>query len=273
MSKTLENAWADFAAAELAKAAGSSDFESRFRKKEVAFRELWDPATQYFRPKNSHGQFTSMKPGLTSYLAFIDKQADQYAEGSAKQYRWSTSHLQELIGLFGGNENFVNALEAFMEGATKNRSAFYPGSNYWHGNEPDIHVPYLFSEAGRPDLTQHWVKWIMQNRYAVAPNGLDGNDDGGTLSSWYVLSALGLFPQYGTDRYWIGSPSVDAADLNLGENRALHLRAPHAQLPYVKSLSVNGKRWCQSWIRQSDLYQATLEFEMSEQPSFTFSCK
>lgn len=65
---------------------------------------------------------------------------------------------------------------------------------YWHGNEPDQHVVYLFNFVGRPDFTAKWVRWIMDTKYSTEVHGIDDNDDGGTLSAWYVFSALGFFP-------------------------------------------------------------------------------
>ena len=90
-----------------------------------------------------------------------------------------------------------------------------PGPYYWHGNEPDIHAAYLFNEAGRPDLTQKWVRWIMDHKYGDGYNGLDGNDDAGTISAWYVFSALGFFPVAGSDIYQLGSPLFEKAEVRL----------------------------------------------------------
>ncbi|MHC4392875.1 MAG: glycoside hydrolase domain-containing protein, partial [Planctomycetota bacterium] len=65
--------------------------------------------------------------------------------------------------------------------------------------------------AGRHDLTERWVRWVRSTKYRLAPNGLDGNDDCGTLSAWYVWSALGIYPVAGTARYEIGTPLFERA--------------------------------------------------------------
>ena len=93
--------------------------------------------------------------------------------------------------------------------------AWNPGPYYWHGNQPDIHAAYLFNDAARPDLTQKWVRWILENKYGEGYDGLDGNDDAGTLSAWYVLSALGFYPVAGTDRYQLGAPLFETAEVKL----------------------------------------------------------
>ena len=92
-----------------------------------------------------------------------------------------------------------------------------PNGYYWQGNQPDIHAAYLFNAAGRPDLTQKWVRWILKHKHGDGPNGLDGNDDGGTLSAWYVFSSLGFYPVVGTDRYELGSPLWERAVVKVGD--------------------------------------------------------
>ena len=98
-----------------------------------------------------------------------------------------------------------------------------PGPYYWHGNEPDIHAAYLFNDAARPDLTQKWARWIMENKYGDAYDGLDGNDDAGTLSAWYIFSALGFYPVAGSDRYQLGAPLFEKAEIKLKNKNLLVL--------------------------------------------------
>lgn len=276
VSKTLENAWADFAAANLAQVTNEKELENIFRVKEGAFRVLWDPKTRYFRPKDSTGKFTAFNPKVTSYFSFLYKPADQYAEGGPNHYRYSAPHhIQELISSFGGAPAFVKELESFMKGATSKRSAINPGSKYWHGNEHNIHAIYLFNDAQRPDLTQYWARWALRKRYALKPNGYDGNDDVGSLSAWFVLSAIGIYPKSGTDQYWLGSPSIDRATIELGDGHTLRIIAKNQSTNnfYVKSVRLNGHRLCSSTVNHRDLYDAELEFEMSAEPEATFNCQ
>ena len=106
----------------------------------------------------------------------------------------------ELVSLFKSREFFVQELERFFARSPAG-VGLTPNAYYWQGNQPDLYAAYLFNYANRPDLTQKWVRWILETKYGDRENGLDGNDDGGTLSAWYVLSSLGLFPTAGTDRY------------------------------------------------------------------------
>ena len=148
-----------------------------------------------------------------------------------------------MIELFGSEEYFVSELETFMEDAAPTRAFIDPGSGFWVGNQHDIHTPYLFSDAGRDDLTEKWVRWTLAERFSTDVNGLDGNDDGGTLSAWYVFSAMGFYPLAGTDKYWIGSPNLDSAEITLSNGNTLSMKAVNQSENnvYVKSVTLNGE--------------------------------
>ena len=248
VSSTLEYAWADASIALLGEALGKDEAETKtYRDKSMNYKNLFDPGTKYFRPKNADGSWaTPFSPYITSYynevLVMFPK---AYAEGGAQHYRWSVPQdPQGLIGLFGSREYFVEELDKFMGSASKTMAAMDPGPGYWHGNEHNLHALYLFNEAGRPDLTQKWARWALTERYGTGPDGLDGNDDAGTLSAWYVLSALGIYPVAGTDRYWIGAPIVSSAVLDLGNGKTLTVTANNqsSKNMYVQSVMLNGVR-------------------------------
>lgn len=220
VSATLEYAWCDAGLAGLAEALGHTEDAAIFKQHAQNYRNLWNPQTLFFEPRDSQGNFSAtIKPLLLSYLDFDRKYTRDYVEGSAMQWRWVVPHDPEgLVSLFPSKEAFVEALEAHFEGSTPSYGAWNPGGNYWHGNEPYIYTAYLFNAAGRPDLTQKWVRWIMANKYGDDYAGLDGNDDGGTLSAWYVLSALGFYPVAGTTQYALGSPLFDEARVMIGDH-------------------------------------------------------
>ena len=246
VSRTLEYAWADGSIALMAEALGKNEDAEYFAAKSQNYKNLWNPVTKYFQARFADGSWQKLlMPGITSYYDEIlpVKVSDAYCEGSPRQWRWSVPHdPQGLIDLFG-KKYFVRELDRFMLDASKNRAAIDPGAGYWQGNQHDIHAPYLFNEAGRPDLTQKWVRWALAKRHSTDVDGLDGNDDGGTLSAWYVFSAMGFYPVAGTDLYWHGSPNIERAEVNLGNGKTLTVIAKN-QSPeniYVQNLTVNGQ--------------------------------
>lgn len=97
----------------------------------------------------------------------------------------------------------------------RNEDGTFPSGSF-DPLELSINAAYLFAQAGRPDLTARWVRWIIDNLYADTPEGLAGNDDGGTLGAWYVFSALGLYPIPGSDRYVLGAPLFPQARVLVG---------------------------------------------------------
>ena len=74
----------------------------------------------------------------------------------------------------------------------------------------------MFAQLGRPDLTYKWQRWVIDTMYSDQPNGVAGNDDGGTLGAWYVLSTLGLYPIAGSDRWIVAAPLFPKARVLLG---------------------------------------------------------
>jgi len=120
--------------------------------------------------------------------------------------------VQGLIDLFGSREAFISKLDAFFEMSPNITPPKYVGvvgtiGQYVHGNQPSHHVAYLYNYAGAPWKTQRRVRQVMDELYRTGPGGICGNEDMGSLSSWYVLSALGFYPVTpGEAVYAIGSP-------------------------------------------------------------------
>lgn len=272
VSRTLEYSWADAAIAAFAAKLGHTSVAEEYAAKAGRYKNVWDPEAKYFRARNSDGSWGVLKPEMTAFydevLGF--KFSKAYCEGSARQWRWSAlGDIDGMIELFGSKEYFVGELEDFMEDASLKRAALNPGAGYWIGNQHDIHTAYLFINADRPDLTQKWVRWTLDNRYSTDIDGLDGNDDGGTLSAWYVFSAMGFYPVAGTDLYWIGSPDVENAELDLGGGKTLRITA-HDQSEkniYVSSVTLNGVPLDGFKLRHADIANGgELVFTMTDTP-------
>lgn len=270
VSRTLEYAWSDSAIAALALALGETEDYNRYTVKAMNYINVFNPETDYFQARNSDGSFVwNFSPYITSFYdaVMIKKFADCYCEGSARQWRWSVlQDVDGLIDLFGSDEYFVDELDQFMRDASLSRAAVDPGSGFWIGNQHNIHTPYLFSNAGRPDLTQKWVRWTLANRFSNDINGIDGNDDGGTISAWYVFSALGFYPVAGTTNYWLGSPNVDSAEVTLSNGNVLKITANNqsADNVYVSKVTLNGVELDGCYVTHEQLMGGgELVFEMS----------
>jgi len=270
VSRTLEYAWADHAIAILADSLGYKEDAKLFEEHSGYYKNLWNPATKYFQSRDSKGKFSEFfKPLRLSYFDTNGKYTKDYVEGSALQWRFAVPYdPQGLISLFGGNDSFVRELNDFFEKSDPTMSSWNPGSYYWHGNEPDIHSAYLFNEAGRPDLTQKWSRWILDNKYGVNSEGVDGNDDGATLSSWYLFASLGFYPIAGSDYYELGAPLFKNATIQMVD-RTLQIIAENYSPgnSYVSKIWLNGKLLKGFRLRHSDIAGGgVLKFEMSALP-------
>ena len=270
VSHTLEYAWYDGALSTLATALGKTEDAEKYAEKSMYYKNIFDDETKYFRAKNMDGSFDSnFKTNINSYfgLGFLDKYVGCYCEGSAQHWRYSVMQdIDGMIELFGSNEYFVSELEKFMEDAAPKRAHCNPGAGYWIGNQHDIHTPYLFNNAGRHDLTQKWVRWTLKNRFSTDIDGLDGNDDGGTISAWYVFSSMGFYPLAGTDKYWLGSPNINSAEIALHNGKTLKVTTVNQSDKniYVEKVTFNGKELEDIYITHDELIKGgEIVFTMS----------
>lgn len=269
VASTIEYCYADQSIGRLAEALGYKDDAILFQQHGQFYRNLWNSETQFFQGRDSQKKFqTDFRPDLLTYLDIGGKHTHAYVEGSARQWRWGVaSDGDTLVSLFKSRDFFLQELEQFFTRSPPG-VGMPPNAFYWHGNQPDLHAAYLFNYADRPDLTQKWVRWILETKYGDRENGLDGNDDGGTLSAWYVLSSLGLFPTAGTDRYEITGPLWKRAEIQM-QDKKLILLAEHAapHHPYIQKMWLNDRLLDRHWIQHAEIAQGgTIRFEMGPKP-------
>lgn len=273
VSRTTEYAQGDFALSALAASLGETADAEAFLERSQGYRELFDDATGFLRGRNADGSFA---------LADFDplEPSRDYVEANAWQSVFAVPHdVEGLATAFGGNDALVARLSELFEHAREELAAIDPDDTltralqrpyYWHGNEPDIHAAYLFARVGRPDLTQEWVRWIEDSLYSDRPDGLAGNDDGGTLGAWYVFSALGLYPIAGADFYVLGAPRFPRAEVTLPSGATLVVEAEGAapDAIYVQEASFDGAALDRAELAHDVLAAGgTLRFVLGPTPS------
>ena len=264
VSMTTEYAHDDFALAQLAAALGQTADHDALIERSHGWRALYDPSVGFLRGKNPDGTFPTTAYDPTSMT-------DDYAEANGWQSLWMTGlHDPEGIAMvLGGNDAAVAKLESFFEMAQQDwdnadpSAVNFPRPYYWHGNEPDLNAPFVFAQLGRPDLTQQWVRWVLDTQYTDQPDGVAGNDDGGAMGSWYVLAALGVYPISGADGYVIGAPRFPKARVIVGGHElAIVADGVSDSAMYVQSVDLDGTPITS--LKQSDLATAsTLHFVMT----------
>jgi predicted alpha-1,2-mannosidase len=205
-SLVVEYAHDDWAIANIAKELGLTEDEVLFRNRSMNYKNHYDKGEKYCCSREKDGTFDC--PYVKTNI--FDP---RYIEGDAWHYRFYAPHDPEgLINVIGGKDAFIKELDTFFTKAHDFPWNELPNPYYWAGNEHNLFSVWLFNWAGRPDLTQKHSRWIMDNRYLNKPWGLDGNDDYGTLSAWFLFTSMSFYPSAGSDLYIIGSPLFDSIE-------------------------------------------------------------
>lgn len=271
VSLTLEMAYDDWCAAQLAAHIGEMGDYEYFMKRSTHYRNLFHPTQKFFQPKDSHGEwmmpFDPYKYGANGGYPFT--------EGNAWQYYWYVPHnVSDLIALTGGKEAFCRKLDEFFTSTQtsgeKNDNASGFVGLYAHGNEPSHHVAYLYALAGQPQKTQQLVHHIARTLYNTSSSGYAGNDDCGEMSAWYLFSALGFYPVNPVGgEYVLGTPLVNHAVVQLAGDKELRIEVErkHSDEIYVKRVEWNGHRLKGTIVHHTELIKGgTLRFIMSDKP-------
>jgi predicted alpha-1,2-mannosidase len=253
VSTSLEYALADFAIARLAGSACDRSTYERFMARSGGWRRVFDPASQLMQARDSSGAFLGGGPSATA----------DFVEGNAAQYTFAVP--QDPAGLFaaiGGRA----AARARLDDFFTQINAGPDSPHAYLGNEPTFGTPWLYDWAGEPYKTQALIRRALFELYADSPTGMPGNDDLGSMSSWWVLGALGIYPAVpGTDVLALGSPLFRQARLRLGRG-VLQITAPRAARgrPYVRRMEIDGRRWKKPWLRFRSLARGgQINFDLS----------
>ena len=276
VSKCLEYDYNDWAVSHVADAIGAHDDAEIQRKRSQNYQHLFDPKTQFIRAKLSDGKLT--EPFDPIDMGHTEAYRD-YTESNAWQTTFGIQHDNKgYIELWGGREPFVKKLDAlFTVPSTlpKNAPPDIAGlvGQYAHGNEPSHHIAFLYIYAGQPWKTQSRVTSLLKTMYSNKPDGLQGNEDCGQMSAWYVMSAMGL---YAVDpvsaNYVLTSPILDKATIQVSGGKELVIEAKRSSpdAVYIQSVTVNGKRSNQLWVSHEEIaHGGHISFELGTEPNKT----
>ena len=249
----------DFAMAQFAHSLGDTADYQLFMQRSNNWQHLFNTESGYIQPRNSDGSWTAN---------FSPTRGAGFQEGDSAQYTWMEPfNLHGLFTAMGGNAVAVNRLDHFFTKLNEGPSSAYA----FMGNEPSFEVPWEYDFAGAPSHTQSVVRRIQTSLFNVTAGGLPGNDDGGAMSSWYVFSAIGLYPEIsGVGGFVIGSPLFSSITLHLMNGQALHINAPAAAdgQPYVQSMQLNGSARTSLWLPWSSVqHGATVDFSLGSSPT------
>lgn len=246
-SRTLEDAYDDWCVAQVAKTLGKTREYEFFLKRSGNYRNLFNKETGLMQGKLSNGAWADPKDGWT--------------EGSAWVYSWAVMQdIPGLMQLMGGRDKYNAKLDEHFRG----------GHNV-HKNEPSHHYGYLYDYSGQAWKTQEKVRQIASAEYANLPSGLDGDDDCGQMSAWFLFTAFGFYPvNPASGEYLIGSPMFTSMSLRLANGKTFRVNAPgnSATDVYIQSARLNGKPLDTPSIHYDDIQAGTtLDLVMGPSPS------
>ncbi|MBV9864910.1 MAG: GH92 family glycosyl hydrolase [Abitibacteriaceae bacterium] len=275
---TLAASYDDWCLAQMAKALGKTDDYNFFLKQSYNYRNLFNKATGFFHPKAADGNF--IEPFDYRFSGGMGTR-DYYDENNGWTYRWDVPHnIGDLVQLMGGPQKFIENLDQlYNEDLGKSRYEFYAQlpdntgnvGQFSMGNEPSMHIPYLYNYAGAPWKTQKRVRSLLEMWFRNDLMGVPGDEDGGGLSAFVVFSAIGFYPVTpGSLSYNIGSPLFKRVTLDLGGGRKFIVNAPNCSRDnkYIQSARLNGQDWNKPWFSHRDIINGgTLELVMSNHPN------
>lgn len=281
-SHTLEYSFSAYATAMLAKSLGKTENLEKLMWMARGWERIFDEKTGYMHPRLKNGDFIANFDPMQVWRGF--------QEGNAVQYTFYVPHMpEELIKKVGRNEfnkrlnDIFTASQPQIFSGGKEIDAFAGLRTYYNqGNQPCLHISWLFNHSGRPDLSQKWVRAICDEFYGT--DGIHGygygqDEDQGQLGSWYVMAGIGLFAVDGLTSpdpsFSIGSPIFDKVTIKLdkqyykGDEFVITAKNNSKKNVYVKpSKVINGKRSTSGSIKFSDIINGgSLNLTMSGKPS------
>ncbi|WP_346858914.1 GH92 family glycosyl hydrolase [uncultured Draconibacterium sp.] len=286
-SHTLEYSFSAFAAAQMAKSLNKWSDYKIFMDLSTGWEKLFDDETGFIRPRDTSGEFIQNFDPFEVWRGF--------QEGNAFQYTFYVPHnptgLVDRIGRDKFNERLNSLFETAQKtgfGGGKTIDAFAGLQNvYNHGNQPSLHISWLFNFSDAPWLSQKWVRQICNDFYGtegIHGYGYGQDEDQGQLGAWEVLAGMGLFDvKGGSDAepgLQIVTPHFRKVTIKLhpnyysGNNFVIEVNGNPTNDIYIQSASLNGEDWnsCEfSWKTFTE--GGTLKLNTSNTPNKNWGVK
>ncbi len=246
----------------LAQALDKARAAAMFKARALYFRNVFDHQDRFFRPRNSNRAWVHPFNPSQQWHGFI--------EGSGWHYQWLAPQDMAWLVHAVGTSRFNRRLQAFFS----YRQAGWYGQYYNPYNETDLEAPFEFNFSGKPWRTQWAVRKVLRQNYTLSSNGVPGNDDCGEMSSWAVLSMMGIYSvDPASTAYEICSPVF--------RKITLHLAAPYSggkfvisgsknpiDNSYIQSVTVNGAPLNKCWIPVSTItHGGDMAFKLGHAPN------
>ena len=276
VSHTLDYSYSDFCIASLANKLQQEQVAQQYSQQSLNYQHLFDPETGYMRAKDRNGQF---RPDFSPYTWGRD-----YAECSAIQNTFSVFHdIEGLKELMGGQTAFTDYLTKLCQD-----QPFFDVTGYGYeihemsematahfgqlaiSNQPSFHIPYLFRYSDKPEYTSLLIKSLREQGFRPGWQAFPGDEDNGSLSAWYIWSAIGLYPTCpGKPFYDLGIPLFNHLRLYLPQSQTwldIYARDNNPHFQFVTKTKLDGQA-LQQISHEELLVAKRLDFHLSWLPN------
>lgn len=275
---TLGTSYDEWCLSRIAAHLGKKDEASYYLDRAYNYRNIFNPETRFFHPKDKNGKF--IEPFDYRFPGGMGAR-EYYGENNGWVYRWDVPHnVADLIELMGGCDEFNKELDRmFNEPLGKSKFEFYAQlpdhtgnvGQFSMANEPSLHIPYLYNYSGQPWKTQKRVRKLIREWFRNDLMGLPGDEDGGGMTAFVVFSMMGLYPVTpGLPVYNIGSPFFSNIKINLSDGKTFEVIAKNCSEnnKYIQSATLNGTPYDKPWLSHADLMAGgKLELVMGDKPN------
>lgn len=259
---TLGDSYDSWAVGELAGLLNKDTLSARFAHRAKNYRHVWNAKYDMFMPKDARGNWVDIDPKSGGGLAGLD----YYNENNGWCYRWNVQHdITALRELMGGPDKFEQILDQhFREGLDRSKISFLSQfadqtsmiGQFSMGNQVNFFIPYLFNYTNAPWKTQKYTRLTLDTWFQDNIFGVPGDEDGGSMSSFAVFTAMGFFPVTpGIPVYAITSPLFSRVTIYLPNGKKFTVIAENnsGKNKYIQSASLNGKPLDRLFFSHDDL--------------------
>ncbi len=275
VSVTLGDSYDSWAVSQLAKELGRDDVYRKYAPRAKNYKNLWWDKAGMFMPKDAKGNWIDIDPWFGRDRRGLE---DYYNENNGWSYMWNVQQdFRGLSDLMGGPDKMELKLDQlFTEGTGRSKPEFWSTfiaqtgliGRHDMGNQVSFFIPYIYNYTHAPWKTQKYTRLILDTWFKDNVFGVSGDEDGGSMSSFVVFSAMGFYPLTpGVPRYTITSPLFTKVTINLPNGRKFTLIANKCSRTnkYIQSATLNGKPLRSLFFSHEDLVNGgTLVLEMGK---------
>lgn len=220
---TLDAAYGDWCIARVAEILGRNELVPEYDRRALNYKNLFDPATGFMRGRDRNGE---MDPSFDPTIWGVE-----YTEGGAWQSTFSVPHdVEGLAALYGSRDAFLAKVDELFAAAPEYRVHGYGEeihemtemgtSDYGQcaiSNQPSFSLPYLYAAVGETEKSSYWVRRLCAEAFHATDDGFPGDEDNGTMASWYIFSMLGMYPFCPGKKEMVHIPPILKSAKMLGE--------------------------------------------------------